>query len=356
MSPSNSFPFASNCLGFFQQIKSNKIHALASKFWRCACRESIDSAEIQNENNLTLETKIADEKNQTTGTTTIECINDTRFQSIRKVRQLKDPLTPPQVSKRDMSQQLDAIIDSMAHQANELKELLSAEFVSKRKDKTGENVAQQFFQQHQQFLSDAVVKLRAIANEGGVVVGNGVPLASTPYRSSRNATIGQTVESSPLRASSKWGLCFYLERLEIIHFAIFPVRGAAINKSFLENHRSDLSIGDVSTWLHLRSEIVDTSFAPLKSLSIAPKTNPPDNNDTDMQQFKELLAKIREVMEGLIAIRWKVRVDQPLIIAHSNCTFSDSYSDNTELSSATRKLEHALDDIIASEERKRTYL
>lgn len=35
---------------------------------------------------------------------------------------------------------------------------------------------------------------------------------------------------------------------------------------------------------------------------------------------------------------------------------TDSYSDNTELSTAARKLETALDNIIGAEEQKRTYL
>lgn len=41
-------------------------------------------------NNITMETKVVGDKNTEDVTTTIECINDTKFQSIRSVRQLKD--------------------------------------------------------------------------------------------------------------------------------------------------------------------------------------------------------------------------------------------------------------------------
>lgn len=37
-----------------------------------------------------METRFTDEQSMTTGTTIIECINDTRFSSIRETRQLKD--------------------------------------------------------------------------------------------------------------------------------------------------------------------------------------------------------------------------------------------------------------------------
>lgn len=47
-----------------------------------------------------------------------------------------------------------------------------------------------------------------------------------------------------------------------------------------------------------------------------------------MQSFRDLLHKVREVLE-------------------------DTYSDNAELSSVTRQLEDALDDIIGKEEKKR---
>lgn len=183
----------------FQRIKSNKLCSIASKLWRCACGKSSDSAEIQNENNLTLETKISDEKNQTTGTTTIECINDTKFYSIRKARQLKDAISPLHATKRSMNDKLEGIIESIAHQANEMQEFLTTTAKSKRSGKAFDNTAQKFLQQHQLSLNEAVGKLREIA----AVSENGLPHASTPYRTTRNASIGQTISTSPLRASSE---------------------------------------------------------------------------------------------------------------------------------------------------------
>lgn len=161
-----------------------------------------DSAEIQNENNLTLETKIADEKNQTTGTTTIECINDTKFHSIRKARQLKDPITPVHAPKPRMNEKLDEIIESIAQQANEMRKFLITADKSKRKDKVSENAKEKFLHQHQQFLNEAVGKLRTIATNE--VAKSALPLASTPYRSPRKTCIIQTTLSSPLRASSEY--------------------------------------------------------------------------------------------------------------------------------------------------------
>lgn len=55
---------------------------------KCCCSSKRSQNEKTNEN-LTMETKITDETGAV-GTTTIECINDTRFSSIRNARQLKD--------------------------------------------------------------------------------------------------------------------------------------------------------------------------------------------------------------------------------------------------------------------------
>lgn len=189
-----------------QRIKSNKMYTIASKFWRCTFGDSSESAESQNENNLTLETKIADEKNQTTGITTIECINDTKFYSIRKARQLKDAHSALHTNKRGMNEKLDEIVESIAQQANELQEFLSTVAKSKHSGKVSENAAQKFIQQHQLFLSDAVEKLREIAmNE---MTENGVPHASTPYRSTMNTSIVRRTLASPMRSSSEYRISF----------------------------------------------------------------------------------------------------------------------------------------------------
>lgn len=178
------------------------MYSFTAKFWHCFCgKSSSNSAEIQNENNLTLETKIADDKNQTTGTTTIECINDTKFYSIRKARQLKDPLSPMHATKCGTKEKLNEIIESMAQQTNAMQEFLSTTIKSKRSVKFSENAAQKFLQKHQLFLNDAIVKLQEISGAGGMT-DNVVPHASTPYRSIRNDSNVQTTLASPLHASS----------------------------------------------------------------------------------------------------------------------------------------------------------
>lgn len=71
-----------------------------------------------------------------------------------------------------------------------------------------------------------------------------------------------------------------------------------------------------------------------------------------MNNFKVLLDKIREIMEG--------EYDDALIpgdIFQSISTLvSDASSDNTELSLATHNLENVVEKIVSKEEQKRTYL
>lgn len=166
-----------------------------------------------------METKISDERNQTTGMTTIECINDTKFQSIRRVRQLKDAELSLHTNKRQVNEKLEAIIESIAHQANEMQE-----FVSKAaKTKRTENAAHKFLHQHQRFLADAVGKLRDIA-AGGIIDNCVLPHASTPYRSTRNATTNQITFGSPLRVSSEWEHYFAKNKSNNYNFGHFSSR------------------------------------------------------------------------------------------------------------------------------------
>lgn len=70
----------------------------------------------------------------------------------------------------------------------------------------------------------------------------------------------------------------------------------------MENNRSDLSVGDVSTWIHLRTQIDEGSESDVTykrpSTTTTAAVDPLDHVDTDMHNFKEMLAKIREIMEG----------------------------------------------------------
>lgn len=82
-----------------------------------------------------------------------------------------------------------------------------------------------------------------------------------------------------------------------MHLFRLPVRGAAINKSFLENQRSDLSIGDLSTWFHLRDTSGNATFAKTPDADFV--LDPIDQSiDTKMTNFRGLLMKLREIMDG----------------------------------------------------------
>lgn len=181
-----------------QQTKSDRFLWIFSKLWFC---RRTNAVEMQNETNHSLETKIADDKNQTTGTTTIDCINDTKFQSIRKVRQLKDAsATPAKAMKLQRTQQLDEIIDAISQQANEMKEFLST---TATRD-NGNDDARHFLRQQQIFMSDVVIKLRGIATVDAGTTANRFPHASTPYRTAKNKKIVEVSPGSPLRSSSKF--------------------------------------------------------------------------------------------------------------------------------------------------------
>lgn len=85
---------------------------------------------------------------------------------------------------------------------------------------------------------------------------------------------------------------------------ILPVKGYEINKSFVENNRSDLSVGDVSTWFHQRSQVdISALLEPNHTATANQKPSDPIDRtiDTEMNNFKMLLDKIREIMEGNLA-------------------------------------------------------
>lgn len=77
---------------------------------------------------------------------------------------------------------------------------------------------------------------------------------------------------------------------------------------------------EISTWLHLRESFCrELVSGGDKSLSLL--------DGSGMQSFRELLHKVRDILE-------------------------DTYSDNAQLSTVTRQLEDALDDIIGKEEQR----
>lgn len=54
----------------------------------------------------------------------------------------------------------------------------------------------------------------------------------------------------------------------MIRMNLFPVHGVEVNKTYLEDNKSDWSIADISTWLHLKSQCHTntTSDIPLKAI------------------------------------------------------------------------------------------
>ena len=107
------------------------------------------------------------------------------------------------------------------------------------------------------------------------------------------------------------------------HCLPFIVRGEEIERTYYEANRSNRSLQEISTWLHLRESfcrdlISGGGGSAEKSFSL---------DGSGMQSFKELLHKVRDMLD-------------------------DSYSDNAQLSTVTRQLEEALDDIIGNEEKR----
>lgn len=106
-----------------------------------------------------------------------------------------------------------------------------------------------------------------------------------------------------------------------------PVRGEEIDKTYFEANRSNRSLQEISTWLHLRESFCRELVSFPSSSGQAGNKSFPATTEEGMQSFKELLHKVRDILE-------------------------DTYSDNTQLSTVTRQLETVLDDIIGEEERK----
>lgn len=113
--------------------------------------------------------------------------------------------------------------------------------------------------------------------------------------------------------------CSILYNLPLFSY-FYTVRGEDIEKTYYEANRSDRSLQEISTWLHLRESFCrELVSGGDKSLSLL--------DGSGMQSFRELLHKVRDILE-------------------------DTYSDNAQLSTVTRQLEDALDDIIGKEEQR----
>lgn len=86
-----------------------------------------------------------------------------------------------------------------------------------------------------------------------------------------------------------------------------------------------------------------------------------DAFEAELQNFKDILNKIRDIMDGICAQNQQMqpRNMQKIQLSKTNlntklASISDSYSENSDLSTAAKRLEDALDSIIRVEEQKRT--
>lgn len=81
-----------------------------------------------------------------------------------------------------------------------------------------------------------------------------LPHSSTPYRQS-STTSSSTDAYRSLATSSE----YFFDTLKIILSEYFDlVKGTEVNKSYLEANKTDLSLNDISTWLHTRN-MIDSS-------------------------------------------------------------------------------------------------
>lgn len=81
-----------------------------------------------------------------------------------------------------------------------------------------------------------------------------LPHSSTPYRQS--PTISSSTDAFKSLATSSE---YYFDVFNNILIDCFDsVKGTEVNKSYLEANKSDLSINDISTWLHTR-HLIDSS-------------------------------------------------------------------------------------------------
>lgn len=129
-----------------------------------------------------------------------------------------------------------------------------------------------------------------------------VPFSSTPFR----ATSHNQKKRPPL--------------LNVSAPLFNSIRGAEINKTFLEENKS-LSINDLSNWFQIDKNITEATYD--ERLTTMTRT------DTKMTNFRKLLYQVKEIVD-------------------------DSYSDNALLAEKTKTLEKELDDIIGNEEEKRS--
>lgn len=121
-----------------------------------------------------------------------------------------------------------------------------------------------------------------------------------------------------------------------------------------------MSIGDLSQWFHTRRTTADPTAESKRRESVRtmPTALEEHLSDNDMSHFKQLLHIVKDIIDGMHGV-WRafrnliICAEVTAIIAFG---FSDSYSDNAELSRVTTQLENVLGQIIDVEEKRRVRL
>lgn len=149
-------------------------------------KKSTNDEVIQND--FTIETKVSDERNVTTAT--IDCINESKFASIRNVRQLKDFEQLARKNGQTITERMQLIIDLIKNKTDELNG-------EKKIKRTSEEIRNDYCD----FLKKIEIFLQEILQEKSV---SSVPHSSTPYRTDRKPL----ADRSRLQASSEFSSSF----------------------------------------------------------------------------------------------------------------------------------------------------
>ncbi|XP_037030265.1 uncharacterized protein LOC119070072 isoform X1 [Bradysia coprophila] len=267
----------------------NKCRLFLKKCWNVfGCRDGTSSGRIQSIGMTTIKTNFSEFRQEFTTITN---------QNVSRQSQ-------GSFASRRNSNQIECKLSSIIGLILSENEKLSAHVADLDTNGNGNNA------KTKKLIENHLVALKTIVNqlEEYSMRSTVSPTSSTPYRN-----------PSIIRKSNSQTDVFLSKSL----------KGAEINKSFLEQNNSNLSISDVSSWLHTKrsSSLIKDKKENLPTVS-EDQCETGSVIDTDMQNFRELLHIVKDIIE-------------------------DTYSDNTELSKATNQLENVLDSIIEVEERKR---
>lgn len=272
------------CLNCFSSGFSNSNHELSHRMYE------ISSDEIIPNKFATILSKLC--TIFTKNSNSLEKLN----MEVKLIDELGDEIIENETTNFDQSESLTISRNNNQSGLNKLKSVidqLSLQhqlFVQQKNE-----LDTKFIENHEKVILNQIEKLQEIWLQQTI----SVPHSSTPY--GKNTSGKREIQiSSPMSKS---------------------IHGTDINRTYLEQNKSDLSIGDVSSWFQMRRTILEKR----ESSNCVDFKNP---KETEMTNFKILLHKVKEIVD-------------------------DSYSDNDDLCKATHQLEKVLDDIIGGEELKR---